>query len=75
MSSVKPPDVVSWQNAKADYVRQWGQLLSSIKGSAIDPLVVDCTLSIEDMVKTAISLLEGMYYAYMGLKINVINYC
>lgn len=57
------PELVSnWKTAKSDYIRQWSQLSASIKGSAIEPIVIDCALSIEDMVSTAITHLEGMLF-------------
>lgn len=58
-----------WKNAKSDYVRQWGQLSSAIKGSAIDPLVIDCSLPVEDMVSAAVSRMEGNYVCKMELLI------
>lgn len=61
-SSVKMPELITmWQSAKSDYTRQWNQLSSAIKGSAIDPIVIDCTLHMEDMVLTAINQMEGKY--------------
>lgn len=60
LQDVKVSEVVTkWQNAKSDYVRQWGQLLASIKGSAIDPIVIDCCLPMDEMVSTTVHKLEG----------------
>lgn len=57
---MKVPELVTkWKNAKSNYNSQWNQLLASIKGSAIDPIVIDCTLPLEDVVATAVKLMEG----------------
>lgn len=61
----KIPELVTmWQKATSDYVHQWSQLSSAIKGSAIDPLLIDCTLPPEDMVSTAVTLMEGTYIMF-----------
>lgn len=60
--AVKVSEIVTkWQNAKSDYVRQWGMLLASIKGSAIDPIVIDCTLPIDEMISTAINHMQEIF--------------
>ena len=57
---MKVPELVTkWKSAKSNYSSQWNQLVASIKGSAIDPLVIDCTLSAEAVVSTAVTLMEG----------------
>ena len=59
---IKVSEVITkWQSARSDYVRQWSQLLASIKGSAIDPIVIDCSLPIETVVSTAIKSIQGTY--------------
>ena len=58
--AAKVPELLTmWQNARSDYIRQWSHLSSAIKGSAIDPLSIDCTLSVKDMVSKAVTLMEG----------------
>jgi len=56
-----PEEVKQWQKAKAEFDRQWGQLSAAIKGSAIDPLSVDCSVSPEEMLKSAVKQVEGVY--------------
>lgn len=61
LQDVKVSEVVTkWQSAKSDYIRQWGQLSASIKGSAIDPIVIDCCLPIQEIAPTVINRMEGM---------------
>ena len=54
--------ITRWQNSKSDYARQWSQLSASIKGSGIDPIVINCSSPIEQMVSSAIKSMEGMNY-------------
>ena len=55
-----PEEVKQWQKGRAEFDRHWGQLLASIKGSAIDPLPIDCSLSPEEMLKSAVRQMEGV---------------
>ena len=57
---VIPEEVKQWQKGRAEFDRHWGQLLASIKGSAIDPLPIDCSLSPEEMLKSAVRQMEGV---------------
>ena len=57
---VIPEEVKQWQKGRAEFDRHWGQLLASIKGSAIDPLPIDCALSPEEMLKSAVRQMEGV---------------
>lgn len=73
ISSVKVSEVVTkWQSAKSDYVRQWGQLLASIKGSAINPIVIDCCLPVDEMVSTAVNQMNGMNYMCNKLSLQMV---
>ncbi len=56
-----PPEVQRWQKQRLEYDRQWGQLSAAIKGSAIDPLPVNCTLTPEEMLSSALKQLEGVF--------------
>ena len=55
------PEVAEWITKKEEYNRLWNQLSSSIKGSAIDPISIDCSLSPDVMLKKAVSYMEGMH--------------
>ena len=54
-----PEEIKQWQKRRAEFDRQWGQLSAAIKGSAIDPLRVDCSLSTEEMLQSAVKQMEG----------------
>ena len=54
------PEAVKLEKRKEEYKKHWNQLLSSIKGSAIDPISIDCSLSINDILEKAISRMEGI---------------
>lgn len=56
-----PPEVQEWQKLRAEYDRQWGQLSAAIKGSAIDPLPVNCSLSLGEMLSSAVKQLESVF--------------
>lgn len=56
-----PPEVQEWQKLRAEYDRQWGQLSAAIKGSAIDPLPVNCSLSPGEMLSSAVKQLESVF--------------
>ena len=58
--AVIPEEVKQWRKGRAEFDRHWGQLLASIKGSAIDPLPIDCSLSPEEMLKSAVRQMEGV---------------
>lgn len=55
------PEVAEWIKQKEDYSKLWNQLSSSIKGSAIDPISLDCSLTANEILKKAISNMEGMH--------------
>ena len=55
------PKLAEWIKTKEDYNKQWNQLSSSIKGSAIDPISLDCSLTADEIVKKAVSYMEGMH--------------
>ena len=56
-----PKEVEEWKKQKAEYDRQWGPLSSSMKGSAIDPLVIKCNCSPDNLLQSAIKALEGTH--------------
>ena len=66
-----PEEVKQWQKGRAEFDRHWGQLLASIKGSAIDPLPIDCSLSPEEMLKSAVRQMEGVcaHRAYVSVHV------
>lgn len=53
-------NIVEWEKKREDYKKLWNQLSSSIKGSAIDPIVLDCSLLSNKLLEKAISAMEGM---------------
>lgn len=55
------PEVTEWIKKKEDYTKLWNQLSSSIKGSAIDPISLDCSLPANEILEKAVSCMEGMH--------------
>ena len=55
-----PSETVKLEKRKEEYKKYWNQLLSSIKGSAIDPISIDCSLPVNDILEKAISRMEGI---------------
>ena len=53
------PEAMECKKKIEDYKKLWNQLSSSIKGSAIDPISLDCSLSVDDIFEKAISYMEG----------------
>ena len=51
---------MEWKKKTEEYNKLWNQLSSSIKGSAIDPISVDCSLPVNEILEKAISHMEGM---------------
>ncbi len=58
------PEVAEWIKTKEDYNKLWNQLSLSIKGSAIDPISLDCSLTADDILKKAVSCMEGIHLTY-----------
>lgn len=56
---VVPLEVQQWQKRKAEFDRHWGPLSAAIKGSAINPLPVDYSLGLQEMLQSASSQMEG----------------
>ncbi|XP_064400448.1 adenylate kinase 9-like [Halichondria panicea] len=56
-----PPELAQWQQQRKEYDKLWGQLSASMKGSAIDPLSINCSLSIEEMMSSAITQIEDVF--------------
>lgn len=52
-------EAVNWKKKIENYRKLWSQLSSSIKGSAIDPISLDCSLSVNEVFEKAISCIEG----------------
>ena len=55
------PETLEWKNRIEDYKKLWIQLSSSIKGSAIDPISLDCSLPANDICEKAVLSIEGIY--------------
>lgn len=49
-----------WQKSKVEHDRNMEQLLASVKGSAIDPFIINCSLPMDTIASDAIEFLEGM---------------
>ena len=59
------PETFEWKKRIEDYKKLWIQLSSSIKGSAIDPISLDCSLPINDICEKAIIFIEGINFSYI----------
>ena len=64
ISSPQPPvpvpeEIKQWQVKRDEFDRQWAQLSSAIKGMAMDPLRINCSLGQEEMLQSAVSQMEG----------------
>lgn len=57
--STVPEEVTEWEKKRGEYQRQLKPLVAAIKGSAIDPVVLDCSLSCEELVKVAVAHMES----------------
>ncbi len=54
-----PPEVQKWQKLYTDYTQQWNMLSEAIKGSSIDPVNIDYSLTTEEALKSAIRGIES----------------
>ena len=53
------PELQKWQASLSEYESNWAQLSATIKGAAIDPILVDCIQSSGDMLSSATKQMEG----------------
>ena len=53
------PELQQWQASVLEYESNWAQLSATIKGAAIDPIIVDCIQSSEEMLTSATKQMEG----------------
>ena len=51
--------MVQWQKQGSEFDHQWNMLSAAIKGSAIDPLIIECSHTAENMVQSAVQKMEG----------------
>ena len=51
--------IKNWKKRTAEFDVNWKQLSAAMKGSALDPLSLDYSLSSDEIVKKAIELMEG----------------
>ena len=54
-----PEAVGDWEKERGEYQRQLGPLMAAIKGSAIEPLSLDCTKTAAELKNTAITNMES----------------
>ncbi len=52
--------MTKWQKTKAEHDRHMEQLIATAKGSAIDPLIINCSFSQQKIATEAISYLDGI---------------
>ncbi len=53
------PEIDSWQKRLTEFTQQWGMLSEAIKGSAIDPIVINCSSPFDEMMKIALHSIES----------------
>ena len=53
------PELQQWQNSLLEYESNWAQLSATIKGAAIDPILVDCIQSSDEMLTSTTKQMEG----------------
>lgn len=54
-----PEEVADWEKKRGEYQRQIGPLVAAIKGTSIDPISLDCTLSTTQLRDTAVQRMES----------------
>lgn len=54
-----PPEVEQWKKQRSDHQKLWPSLVAAIKGSAIDPISLNCFLPPEQLLLTAVKSVEG----------------
>ena len=50
-----------WVSSLSEYEANWNQLAATIKGAAIDPIIVDCTQEPIEMLTSASRQMESLY--------------
>ena len=68
------PEVEIWQKRVSEFNQQWGMLSEAIKGSSIDPVVINCSLSFDEIMKIAVKDIESKYM-YSMLHVHVHVHC
>ena len=58
------PDIVQWKKTTAEFDQQWGTLSSAMSTSSIEPMKVDLSLPVEDMIQSAVKDIECTYTVY-----------
>ena len=53
------PELQKWQTSMSEYENNWAQLSATIKGAAIDPILVNCIQSFDEMLTSATKQMEG----------------
>ncbi|CAI8010883.1 Adenylate kinase 9 [Geodia barretti] len=56
-----PEAVGDWEKERGEYQRQLGPLMAAMKGSAIEPLSLDCTKTAAELKNTAITQMESVF--------------
>ena len=50
-----------WVSSLSEYEANWNQLAATIKGAAIDPIIIDCTQQPNEMLTSASRQMESVY--------------
>lgn len=54
----------AWSKKYQEFRQHWAHLSAAIKGSAIEPIEVDCTAELEEMQRSAVVDLEGRQHLH-----------
>ena len=64
--------MIEWETKRGEFQRQFKPLIAAIKGSAVNPIILECTLPCEELVKIAVNQMESGSYIYTLIpEINV----